>query len=58
MTNEKMIALNKYLSDMKAKLADAMVAVPPKHAHRPTQYKELLQREIFKTELAIKEANK
>lgn len=58
MKNEKIIALNKYLSDLKVKLADAQVSVPPKHAHRPQQYREMLQREIFKTKLTIDEANK
>ena len=58
MTKEKLVSLNKYLSDLKSRLAEAQVSVPAKHKHRSQQYKELLQREIFKTQLSIAEANK
>lgn len=50
MKKEKLVSLNKYLAELKSRLASD---VPEKHKHRPNEYKELLQREIFKVNKTI-----
>lgn len=52
MTREKKISLTKYLNQCQERLK---APVPEKHKHRPTQYKELLEREIYKVNKTLSE---
>ena len=53
MTKEKMNSLMKHVSNLKDKLNGP---VPPKHAHRPTQYHNFLRNDIATTEATIEKA--
>lgn len=53
MTKEKVLSLTKYLNDLTSKLNSP---TPDKHRNRPQQYKELLEREIFKVKKTLNEA--
>lgn len=53
MTKEKLISLENYRANIRAKLHGE---VPPKHAARPEQYKAFLSRELKLVDLKLEEA--
>jgi len=51
MSKEELARQQKYADDIKSRLSEE--TVPSKHAHRPVQYREFLQRELKKVTAKI-----